>query len=67
MASSKTRLDLLLVARGLAESRTRAEALVLSGRVKVRGVERPKPGTPLPADVELTVEGPEHPWVSRGG
>lgn len=67
MATPRTRLDLLLVARGLAESRSRAEALVLSGRVKVKGVERPKPGTPLLEDAELTVEGPEHPWVSRGG
>lgn len=67
MAGPRTRLDVLLVARGLAESRTRAEALVLAGRVRVKGVERPKPGTPLPADAEVVVEGPEHPWVSRGG
>ena len=67
MARTRTRLDLLLVSRGLAESRTKAEALVLSGRVKVRGVERPKPGTPVGDDAEVAVEGPEHPWVSRGG
>lgn len=67
MATAKTRLDVLLVARGLAESRTRAEALVLSGRVRVKGVERPKPGTSVPPDAEVTVESPEHPWVSRGG
>ena len=67
MASPRTRLDLLLVSRGLAESRTRAEALVLAGRVKVKGVERPKPGTPLGADAEVPVEGPAHPGVSRGG
>jgi len=67
MAPSRTRLDVLLVARGLAESRTRAEALVLAGRVRVKGVERPKPGTAVAEDVEVVVEGPEHPWVSRGG
>jgi 23S rRNA (cytidine1920-2'-O)/16S rRNA (cytidine1409-2'-O)-methyltransferase len=67
MASPKTRLDVLLVARGLAESRTRAEALVLAGRVRVKGVERPKPGTTVPTDAEVAVEAPEHPWVSRGG
>ncbi len=67
MATAKTRLDVLLVARGLAESRTRAEALVLAGRVKVKGVERPKPGTPVGADVLIEIEAPEHPWVSRGG
>jgi len=67
MASPRTRLDVLLVARGLAESRTRAEALVLAGRVRVKGVERPKPGTSVASDAEVSVESPEHPWVSRGG
>ncbi len=67
MATQKTRLDVLLVARGLAESRTRAEALILAGRVKVSGVERPKPGTPVGADIRIEIEAPEHPWVSRGG
>jgi 23S rRNA (cytidine1920-2'-O)/16S rRNA (cytidine1409-2'-O)-methyltransferase len=67
MATPRTRLDVLLVARGLAESRTKAEALILAGRVKVTGVERPKPGTPLSPGAEVVVEGPEHPWVSRGG
>jgi 23S rRNA (cytidine1920-2'-O)/16S rRNA (cytidine1409-2'-O)-methyltransferase len=67
MATPRTRLDVALVARGLAESRSRAEALVLAGRVKVKGVERPKPGTPVGPAAEISVEGPEHPWVSRGG
>jgi 23S rRNA (cytidine1920-2'-O)/16S rRNA (cytidine1409-2'-O)-methyltransferase len=67
MATPRTRLDVALVARGLAESRSRAEALVLAGRVKVKGVERPKPGTPVGPGAEISVEGPEHPWVSRGG
>lgn len=67
MATAKTRLDVLLVARGLAESRTRAEALVLAGRVKVKGVERPKPGTSVGPDVLIEIQAPEHPWVSRGG
>jgi 23S rRNA (cytidine1920-2'-O)/16S rRNA (cytidine1409-2'-O)-methyltransferase len=67
MATAKTRLDVLLVARALAESRTRAEALILAGRVKVKGVERPKPGTPVGPDAVIEIEAPEHPWVSRGG
>lgn len=67
MATPKTRLDVLLVARSLAESRTRAEALILAGRVKVKGVERPKPGTSVGPDAVIEIEGPEHPWVSRGG
>src|SRR5512140_1810628 len=63
----KLRLDKLLVERGLAETRTRAEALVMAGRVSVKGVAHPKPGTSVPTDVEITVAEPEHPWVSRGG
>ena len=53
--------------RGLAESRTRAEALILAGRVSVAGHERVKPGTRVPEDAEIAVGEPEHPWVSRGG
>ena len=63
----RVRLDRLLVERGLAESRTRAEALVLARRVTVKGIASPKPGTPVRVDVEIAVSDPEHPWVSRGG
>ena len=63
----KKRLDVVLVERGLAESRTRAEALILAGRVSVAGRERVKPGTPVAEDAEIAVGEPEHPWVSRGG
>jgi 23S rRNA (cytidine1920-2'-O)/16S rRNA (cytidine1409-2'-O)-methyltransferase len=55
------------VERGLAESRTRAEALILAGRVSVAGRERVKPGTPVDLDAEIEVGEPAHPWVSRGG
>jgi 23S rRNA (cytidine1920-2'-O)/16S rRNA (cytidine1409-2'-O)-methyltransferase len=58
----KKRLDVLLVERGLAETRTQAQALVLAGRV--RGYE--KPGTQVDDSVELDVEAPP-PYVSRGG
>lgn len=62
----KVRLDELLVARGLAESRSQAKALVMSGRV-LHGTERlDKPGRELPADYPLTVEQPPR-FVSRGG
>ncbi|MES2693545.1 MAG: TlyA family RNA methyltransferase [Verrucomicrobiota bacterium] len=62
----KLRLDELLVARGLAESRAQAKALIMSGRV-LRGTERlDKPGKDFPEDVELTVEQPPR-FVSRGG
>ncbi|MEO6327025.1 MAG: TlyA family RNA methyltransferase [Thermoanaerobaculia bacterium] len=63
----KVRADKLLLDRGLVESRTRAEALILAGRVHAAGHERLKPGTALPADIVLVVDEPEHPWVSRGG
>jgi 23S rRNA (cytidine1920-2'-O)/16S rRNA (cytidine1409-2'-O)-methyltransferase len=63
----RIRLDRLLVERGLAESRTRAEALILAGRVSVKGLARPKPGTPVHLNAEIAVSDSEHPWVSRGG
>ena len=61
----KVRVDQLLVERGLADSRTRAQALVLAGRV-FRGERRlDKPGEQVPVDLEVTVRGGED-WVSRG-
>lgn len=66
MAPAKLRLDELLVARGLVESRAQAKALIMSGRV-LRGTERlDKPGKEFPADLEFTVEQPPR-FVSRGG
>ncbi|MBI5771060.1 MAG: TlyA family RNA methyltransferase [Verrucomicrobia bacterium] len=65
-AAKKLRLDELLVARGLAESRAQAKALIMSGRV-LRGTERlDKPGKEFPADLELAIEQPPR-FVSRGG
>ncbi|MBI5691255.1 MAG: TlyA family RNA methyltransferase [Verrucomicrobia bacterium] len=62
----RVRLDELLVARGLAESRAKAKALIMSGRV-LHGSERlDKPGREVPADIELSVEQPPR-FVSRGG
>jgi 23S rRNA (cytidine1920-2'-O)/16S rRNA (cytidine1409-2'-O)-methyltransferase len=63
----KQRVDQLLVERGLAESRTRAQALVLAGLVFSGETKLAKPGQPLPADAPLEVRGRDHPWVSRGG
>ncbi|MFC3173779.1 TlyA family RNA methyltransferase [Novosphingobium bradum] len=63
----KLRVDQLLVERGLAESRTRAQALVLAGLVFSGETKLAKPGQPLPADAPLEVRGRDHPWVSRGG
>jgi 23S rRNA (cytidine1920-2'-O)/16S rRNA (cytidine1409-2'-O)-methyltransferase len=63
----KTRLDVLLVARNLAESREKAQAMILAGTVQVVGHPNAKAGASLPSDVEIYVAAPEHPWVSRGG
>lgn len=63
----KQRVDQLLVERGLAESRTRAQALVLAGTVFSGETKIAKPGQSVPADAPLEVRGRDHPWVSRGG
>ena len=63
----KTRVDQLLVERGLVESRARAQALVLAGLVFQGEVKLAKPGQTVPADAVLDVRGRDHPWVSRGG
>jgi 23S rRNA (cytidine1920-2'-O)/16S rRNA (cytidine1409-2'-O)-methyltransferase len=63
----KTRVDQLLVARGLAESRTRAQALVMAGLVFCGERKIAKSGDMLPDDAVLDVRGRDHPWVSRGG
>ena len=64
---SKSRVDQLLVARGLAESRARAQALVMAGLVFAGERKVGKPGEQIPADAVLDVRGRDHPWVSRGG
>ena len=67
MASNKIRIDQLLVERGLAESRTRAQALVMAGHVMVGDAKALKPGQQVAADAAVAVKGSDHPWVSRGG
>ena len=63
----KSRVDQLLVERGLAESRTRAQALVLAGTVFSGETRLAKPGQQIAGDAPLEVRGRDHPWVSRGG
>jgi 23S rRNA (cytidine1920-2'-O)/16S rRNA (cytidine1409-2'-O)-methyltransferase len=63
----KRRLDQLLVDRGLAESRSRAQALILAGLVFSGESRLDKPGRLVAADAALAVRGRDHPWVSRGG
>ncbi|MBU1275070.1 MAG: TlyA family RNA methyltransferase [Proteobacteria bacterium] len=67
MRAKGQRLDQVLVARGLAPSRSRAQALVLAGLVKVDGLPAAKAGQLIPEQAQVEVSGPEHPYVSRGG
>ncbi len=63
----KKRADQLLVERGLVETRTRAQALILAGLVFSGETRIDKAGDALGDDVPLSLRGQDHPWVSRGG
>ena len=65
--SDKMRLDLLLVERGLEESRQRAQAVIMSGVVYVDGRRADKPGMTVPAAAAVEIRGDKLPYVSRGG
>lgn len=64
---AKQRADQMLVDRGLVESRSRAQALILAGIVFTGERKVEKAGQQLPEDAPLDVRGRDHPWVSRGG
>jgi 23S rRNA (cytidine1920-2'-O)/16S rRNA (cytidine1409-2'-O)-methyltransferase len=63
----KSRLDVLLVSRGLAPSRERASALILAGVVLVNGEPAHKAGQQVATDAEIALKEPDHPYVGRGG
>jgi 23S rRNA (cytidine1920-2'-O)/16S rRNA (cytidine1409-2'-O)-methyltransferase len=63
----KERLDVLVVDKGLAESRTRAQALILAGQVVVDDQRVDKPGTRVPVDAVVRLKGEGLKFVSRGG
>jgi 23S rRNA (cytidine1920-2'-O)/16S rRNA (cytidine1409-2'-O)-methyltransferase len=63
----RKRLDQLLVERGLVESRARAQALLLAGKVRVEGQPVSKPATPCRTDAHIEIVEADHPYVSRGG
>src|ERR1035437_6684694 len=65
--TTKIRVDLLLVERGLVPSRERARALILAGRVLVSEQKVEKAGTTVAADAPVRLLGEEQPYVSRGG
>jgi 23S rRNA (cytidine1920-2'-O)/16S rRNA (cytidine1409-2'-O)-methyltransferase len=63
---SKKRLDVIVLERGLAPSRERAQAMILAGQVLVGDTPVAKPGTSVAEDAEIRVRGADHPYVSRG-
>lgn len=63
----KKRLDVLLVEQGYADSRTKAQAIIMSGQVYVAGQKADKPGISYEETVEIEVRGATCPYVSRGG
>ena len=65
--AARPRADQRLVDLGLADSRTRAQALILAGKVFAGTRRVDKAGQPVAEDVALEVRGQDHPWVSRGG
>jgi 23S rRNA (cytidine1920-2'-O)/16S rRNA (cytidine1409-2'-O)-methyltransferase len=65
--SKKQRLDLALVERGLVETRTKAQSLIMARRVLVNGQFVDKAGATVAAEDEVSVTALEHPWVGRGG
>lgn len=67
MAKSKFRLDVLLVQKGLVESREKAKALIMAGKVYSTSNRLDKPGMMIEEHTELIVKGQLHPYVSRGG
>jgi 23S rRNA (cytidine1920-2'-O)/16S rRNA (cytidine1409-2'-O)-methyltransferase len=64
---AKVRADQLITDRGLAESRTRAQALIMAGLAFAGDKRIDKPGQMLAEDAPIEVKGRDHPWVSRGG
>ena len=67
ISKKKLRLDQLIVNKGLAESREKAKAVIMSGEVMVDGVKTDKPGHAFPEDCEITLKTSSIPYVSRGG
>ena len=67
MAPKKSRLDLLLVKKGLARSRQRANAMITSGNILVDGIPRTKPGSLVSPAAAIEIRANDLPYVSRGG
>lgn len=65
--TAKIRADIALVEQGLAETRSRAQAIIMAGNVYLGDKRIDKAGESVPVDQELRLKQPDHPWVSRGG
>lgn len=65
--ANRTRLDALVVERGLAATRARARALILAGQVQVNDIVQTKAGTTVANDARIALSVPDHPYVGRGG
>ena len=63
----KQRLDVALVERGLCDTRSKAQSLIMARRILVNGRHVDKAGASVSDDEELSIEALEHPWVGRGG
>ena len=66
-SGEKIRADLLIVKKGLAESREKARALIMTGNVEFDGVRAEKPGHLIPSSAQVSIKASSHPYVSRGG
>ena len=64
--AKKQRLDVVMTERGLTPSRSRAQALVIAGKVRVEGEVESKAGTQIAPEAKIEIETPDHPYVSRG-
>ena len=67
MAKKRVRLDILLVEKGLAETRSEARAAIMAGLVTVNGMPSDKPGRQLDIDTKVALKAPARRFVSRGG
>lgn len=67
MTKNKTRLDILLVNKGMVESREKAKSLIMAGKVFSENLRLDKPGMMVDEDLSLRIKGEVHPFVSRGG
>ncbi len=65
--TDRVRLDALLHQRGLVDSRTRGQALILAGQVQVDGQTVTKAGSMVDVEAKVSLSRPDHPWVGRGG